>query len=324
MHRDVKGANVLVDALGVCKLADFGASKVLQADLTSSDGCRSLRGTPYWMAPEVIKQTGHGYPADIWSVGCTMVEMLTAAPPWSHFTSQISALFHIASSEAPPAMPPGTSESGAELMLLCFRRDPRERPTCAQLLEPPFFLEQQPPRHSPGQRAVFSQVVTPTSTARSGVVNAVDGAAVAATIGAAVNAVDEGSSDGDSGKLVRTAAQRHEVLSLVTPGPPDCSSQPQTGAAILSHGSAPSSRSCCGAGDSASRVHLDATAVQPRPTHLHAPASTPGASLDPAAQQPPLRTPAHIAAEDAALDAPVVIVKGVLMALSPRGLEPVE
>ena len=63
-------------------------------------------------------------------------------------------------------------------------------------------------------------------------VHAVDGAAVAATIGAAVNAVD-GGSDGDSGKLVRTAAQLR-VLSLVTPGPPDCSSQPQTGAAILS------------------------------------------------------------------------------------------
>ena len=54
------------------------------------------------MAPEVIKQTGHGKPADVWSTGCTMLEMLTAKPPWSHFTSQISALFHIAASKSPP------------------------------------------------------------------------------------------------------------------------------------------------------------------------------------------------------------------------------
>lgn len=78
-----------MDSDGVCKLADFGASKQIQQDLLSlTDGCRSLRGTPYWMAPEVIKQIGHGRPADVWSLGCTMVEMLTAKPPWSHFTSQ--------------------------------------------------------------------------------------------------------------------------------------------------------------------------------------------------------------------------------------------
>ena len=56
------------------------------------------------MAPEVIKQTGHSLPADVWSVGCVLVEMLTGKPPWSHFTSQISALFHIASSKAPPPL----------------------------------------------------------------------------------------------------------------------------------------------------------------------------------------------------------------------------
>ena len=78
-----------MDSDGICKLADFGASKQIQQDLLSlTDGCRSLRGTPYWMAPEVIKQIGHGRPADVWSLGCTMVEMLTAKPPWSHFTSQ--------------------------------------------------------------------------------------------------------------------------------------------------------------------------------------------------------------------------------------------
>ena len=69
MHRDVKGANILVDHLGVCKLADFGASKRLDLLTVAGPGEHSLRGTPYWMAPEVVKQTGHGRQADIWSVG---------------------------------------------------------------------------------------------------------------------------------------------------------------------------------------------------------------------------------------------------------------
>ena len=59
VHRDIKGANVLVDSNGVCKLADFGGAKKIYTS-SSKEQYTSLRGTPYWMAPEVIKQTGHG------------------------------------------------------------------------------------------------------------------------------------------------------------------------------------------------------------------------------------------------------------------------
>ncbi|CAI5477445.1 unnamed protein product [Closterium sp. Yama58-4] len=88
MHRDIKGANILVDNRGCIKLADFGASRKL-ADLATMSGHKSMKGTPYWMAPEVIKQTGHGRPADIWSVACTVIEMATGKPPWSEFLSQV-------------------------------------------------------------------------------------------------------------------------------------------------------------------------------------------------------------------------------------------
>ena len=64
LHRDIKGGNILVDNNGVCKLADFGASKRL--DLLKNKVEQSLKGTPYWMAPEVIRQAGYGRQADIW------------------------------------------------------------------------------------------------------------------------------------------------------------------------------------------------------------------------------------------------------------------
>ena len=170
MHRDIKGANVLVDAEGVCKLADFGASKMLQQDLSASGDCRSLRGTPYWMAPEVIKQTGHSFPADVWSVGCVLVEMLTGKPPWSHFTSQISALFHIASSKAPPPLPPGISPSAVDFLLLTFKRNPRERPAASYLLGHVLVRDERQQRLAPPKQQLrpVSQVVSHAQAAAVG------------------------------------------------------------------------------------------------------------------------------------------------------------
>lgn len=57
MHRDLKGGNILVTRDGVIKLADFGASKAYK-DATITDGMKSLKGSVFWMAPEVIKGTG--------------------------------------------------------------------------------------------------------------------------------------------------------------------------------------------------------------------------------------------------------------------------
>ena len=95
VHRDIKGGNILVDNNGICKLADFGASKRL--DLLKNTAEQSLKGTPYWMAPEVIRQAGYGRQADIWSVGCTVIEMATGRPPWSEYKTQVSVMVSIKS-----------------------------------------------------------------------------------------------------------------------------------------------------------------------------------------------------------------------------------
>eukprot|EP00471_Norrisiella_sphaerica_P009267 CAMPEP_0184498358 /NCGR_PEP_ID=MMETSP0113_2-20130426/38731_1 /TAXON_ID=91329 /ORGANISM="Norrisiella sphaerica, Strain BC52" /LENGTH=638 /DNA_ID=CAMNT_0026885825 /DNA_START=74 /DNA_END=1990 /DNA_ORIENTATION=- len=133
MHRDIKGANILVDKNGECKVSDFGAARSLR-QIRYSDGPPSLRGTPYWMAPEVIKQTGHGRQADIWSVGCTVLEMLTGKPPWSKFETISAALYHIAHTDDMPDVPSDFSPSATQFIHACLQRDPRKRPSATTIL----------------------------------------------------------------------------------------------------------------------------------------------------------------------------------------------
>ncbi|CAD6253578.1 unnamed protein product [Miscanthus lutarioriparius] len=91
MHRDIKGANLLVDVQGVVKLADFGMAK----HLSTAAPNLSLKGTPYWMAPEMVQATlmkdvGYDLAVDIWSLGCTIIEMFDGKPPWSDLEGVIT------------------------------------------------------------------------------------------------------------------------------------------------------------------------------------------------------------------------------------------
>uniref|UniRef100_A0A0E0KW97 non-specific serine/threonine protein kinase n=1 Tax=Oryza punctata TaxID=4537 RepID=A0A0E0KW97_ORYPU len=91
IHRDIKGANILTTKEGLVKLADFGvATKLTEADINT----HSVVGTPYWMAPEVIEMSGVCAASDIWSVGCTVIELLTCAPPY-YDLQPMPALFRI-------------------------------------------------------------------------------------------------------------------------------------------------------------------------------------------------------------------------------------
>nr|XP_027114605.1 mitogen-activated protein kinase kinase kinase ANP1-like isoform X2 [Coffea arabica] len=134
MHRDIKGANILVDNKGCIKLADFGASK--QATVS---GAKSMKGTPYWMAPEVIRQTGHRFSADIWSVGCTVIEMATGKTPWSQQYKEVAAfLFYIGTTKEHPPIPEFLSAEAKDFLLKCLEKEPELRPSASELLQHPF------------------------------------------------------------------------------------------------------------------------------------------------------------------------------------------
>ncbi|XP_076887715.1 mitogen-activated protein kinase kinase kinase 1-like [Bidens hawaiensis] len=137
VHRDIKCANILVDASGSVKLADFGLAKA-----TKLNDIKSCKGTPYWMAPEVVnrKNNGYGLAADIWSLGCTVLEMLTSKIPYSHLEG-MQALFRIGRGELPPILETLSLEA-QDFIRKCLQVNQNNRPTAAELLMHPFVKDQ--------------------------------------------------------------------------------------------------------------------------------------------------------------------------------------
>lgn len=148
VHRDVKGANILIDSQGDAKLADFGACRELEAGLlnTITGGMRSIHGSVFWMAPEVMKFKV-GRRSDIWSLGCTVIEMVTAEPPWPNLratTPKLSVsdlLRRIVEGPEVPPIPEKASVDCRSFLEYVLVRDHTQRPYANKLLQHKFVQD---------------------------------------------------------------------------------------------------------------------------------------------------------------------------------------
>jgi len=136
IHRDIKSDNILLNSHGEVKIADFGYA----AQLTQQQQKRhTVVGTPYWMAPELIRGHDYGTKVDIWSLGIMLMEMVEGEPPYMEFPP-LRALFLITTKGIPPLQnPQDWSEELRSFFSLCLDKEVEKRPSAEELLQHPFL-----------------------------------------------------------------------------------------------------------------------------------------------------------------------------------------
>ncbi|KAL5220235.1 hypothetical protein ABZP36_024948 [Zizania latifolia] len=132
VHGDVKARNVVIGGDGRARLTDFGCARAM-------DSVGPIGGTPAFMAPEVARGEEQGPAADVWALGCTIIEMATGRAPWSDMDDILAAVHRIGYTDAVPEVPEELSAEAKDFLDGCFKRKTSKRSTAAQLLEHPFI-----------------------------------------------------------------------------------------------------------------------------------------------------------------------------------------
>ncbi|KAJ3686093.1 hypothetical protein LUZ61_015257 [Rhynchospora tenuis] len=156
VHCDIKGQNVLIGSDGRVRIADFGCAK---SEFCEDDGSQ-IRGTPMYMAPEVARGEEQGTAADMWALGCTVLEMVTGCVPWSGFSDQFSVIRHIGYSADVPEVPNWISDEAKDFLSKCLIRDPSKRWSAEQLINHPFVASSE---NSASEKSVIESWVSPKS-----------------------------------------------------------------------------------------------------------------------------------------------------------------
>ncbi|XP_034580690.1 mitogen-activated protein kinase kinase kinase 18 [Setaria viridis] len=148
-HCDVKGRNVLLRADGRAMLADFGCARLMANEDGNAGvgaGGMIVRGTPMFMSPEAARGEAQGAAADIWALGCTVIEMATGGAPWQQrFADPVAALHHIAHSGDVPQAPAWLSDEAKDFLSRCLIMDPAKRWSAEQLLQHQFVASSSAP-----------------------------------------------------------------------------------------------------------------------------------------------------------------------------------
>ncbi|XP_028844063.1 mitogen-activated protein kinase kinase kinase kinase 3 isoform X2 [Denticeps clupeoides] len=143
MHRDIKGANILLTDNGYIKLADFGVSAQISATLAKR---KSFIGTPYWMAPEVAaveRKGGYNQLCDIWAVGITAIELAELQPPMFELHPMRALFLMTKSNFQPPKLKDKVkwTSNFHHFVKVALTKNPKKRPTADKLLQHPFVSQ---------------------------------------------------------------------------------------------------------------------------------------------------------------------------------------